>query len=294
MIHNELKRRFPRIVTLVDGCQDGQTFKDVDIIVYSKRFTTTGALGVVNKEFLSKHPFLGKKLTTCTSFPVGIIAQIYINMFMINLDLVHGVDELLNAAWWNCWRCPMTNELHSTFEYTHCEREDVHVKDGPIEYSFTEDFIGTILLIKSIHHDQRLLTKLWALLKKQGHAIDCFAMDNPFLSSKFAITSETIRELINRKFIDELRRIEAESSDYLAWPLVPFWVTSPEQISIEILNENFDICYKYHNCLRVSIGRCGYPGKLKRLVNHIQGIFERGEIDISDAELGTHASQWPN
>ena len=141
---------------------------------------------------------------------------------------------------------------------------------------------------------QVLLPKLWALLKKQGHSLDCFVMDNPYLKSVNGIYSEKIQGFIVQKFIEELRQIELLSSDYLVWPLVPYWISSPDDISIEELNEHFQVSYAHHCCLRISIGRCGYPGKLKRFVEHIDEIFRTGELNMSDDALGKHSSQWPS
>jgi hypothetical protein len=119
-------------------------------------------------------------------------------------------------------------------------------------------------------------------------------MDNPFLKSNSGVRSDKVRDLIEGKFIEELRQIETVSSDYLAWPLVPYWVSSPDDISVEQLNEHFKECYTYHCCLRISVGRCGYPGKLKRFVELIDNIFQRNELDVRDDTLGKHSSQWPS
>jgi len=291
-IHSELSKRFPSIITIVDGCQDGQAFTDADILIYTKRFTTTGAIGLINKIFLAKNPTLCTKLTVGNNFSIGTLAQIYINLNMINNDLAHGVDELVNSAWWYYWRCPIRNELHSAIDYPYMEQYAVEYNKGPIRYTFTEDLTGTILLITADYDGQILLPKLWALLKKQGHTLDCFVMDNPYLKSNNAVYSEKVRELINGKFINELQQIEILSSDYLAWPLVPYWISSPDDISIEQLHEHFDVCYVYHCCLRLSFGRCAYPGKLKRLVDHIDHIFDKNELTVTDESLGKHVSQW--
>jgi len=80
----------------------------------------------------------------------------------------------------------------------------------------------------------------------------------------------------------------------LVWPLVPYWVSSPDDISVEQLNEHFEISYGYHCCLRISVGRCGYPGKLKRFVKHVDKIFQGNELNVSDDFLGKHSSQWPS
>ena len=294
-IHRELTGRFPSAVTLVDACQDGQTYTDIDILVYTKRFTTSGALGLVNRAFLAKNALLAKTLTVSTSFPISILAQLYINMNMINAGLVHGVDELVNSAWWSHWRCPMKSELHSAMDFSYAEQNAVECTDGRIRYIFTEDLTGTIVMLKAQDDGQRLLPKLWALLKKQGHSVDCFVMDNLYLkSSSSGISSDRIRGLINGQFIEELRQLEILSSDYLTWPLVPFWVSSPDEISIEELHEHFHTSHTYHCCLRLSLGRCGYPGKLKRLVEHIRGIFQSDALDVSDEALGKHSSQWPS
>ncbi|CAM4739689.1 unnamed protein product [Rotaria magnacalcarata] len=294
-IHSELSKRFSTITTIVDGCQDGQAFTEVDIIIYTKRFTTTGAVGLVNKIFLAKNTLLRKKLTVSTNFPVGILAQLYINVNMANTGLAHGLEDLVNSSWWHYWRCPIQDELHFAIQHSYSSQQKIveHVR-GPIRYSFTEDLIGTIIMLKSELDRQCLLTKLWALLKKQGHSLDCFVMDNPYLKSTNAVHSDSVRELIAGKFIGELRQMEVRSSDYLSWPLVPFWVSSPDDISVEELDEHFKICYAYHCCLRISVGRCGYPGKLKRLIEHIDSIFQRNELNVSDDFLGKHSSQWPS
>ncbi len=294
LIHSELSKRFPSIVTIVDGCQDGQAFTEVDIVIYTKRFTTTGAIGLVNQIFLTKNSLLRKKLTVGTNFPLGILAQVYININMANTGLAHGVEDLVNSAWWRFWQCPIQHELHSSFEHSYIHQPTVEFLKGPIRYSYAEDHIGTILMLTVDRNGQELLPKLWALLKKQGHSLDCFVMDNPYLKSNNGVHSDKIRELIAGKFIDELRQIEVLSSDYLVWPLVPYWVSSPDDISVEQLNEHFAICYAHHCCLRISVGRCGYPGKLKRFVEHIDMIIQRNELNVSDDMLGKHSSQWPS
>jgi hypothetical protein len=294
LIHSQLSKQFPTIVTIIDGCQDGKAFTEVDIVIYTKRFTTTGAIGLVHKTFLAKNSLLSKKLTASTNFSVGILAQLYITINMVNTNLAHGVEDLVNSSWWPFWECPIQHELHSTIEYPYMSQYLIEHSKGPIRYSFTEDLIGTILMLTADDHGQVLLPKLWALLKKQGHSLDCFVMDNPYLKSNNGIDSEKIKDLISGRFIDELRQIEVRSSDYLAWPLVPYWVSSPDDISVKQLDEHFDTCYVYHCCLRISIGRCGYPGKLKRFVDHIENIIQRNELNISDDVLGKHSSQWPS
>jgi hypothetical protein len=293
-IHTELTQRFPTIVTIVDGCQDGQAFTEVDIVIYTKRFTTTGAIGLVNKIFLSKNSLLRKRLTVGTNFPIGILAQVYININMANTGLAHGVEDLVNSSWWRFWKCPIQHELHSTFGHTYIHQSIAEYLRDPIRYSFTEDHIGIILMLTADRNGQVLLPKLWALLKKQGHSLDCFVMDNPYLKSNNGVHSDQIQELIAGKFIDQLRQIEVLSSDYLVWPLVPYWVSSPDDISVEQLNEHFEISYGYHCCLRISVGRCGYPGKLKRFVKHVDKIFQGNELNVSDDFLGKHSSQWPS
>jgi len=294
LIHSELTKRFSTVVTIVDACQDGRAFTEVDIAIYTKRFTTTGAVGLVNQIFLSKNSLLRKKLTVATSFPVGILAQIFININMANTGLAHGVEDLINSSWWPFWQCPIQHELHSTFGQPHIHQSIVEYSRDRVRYSFTEDHIGTILMLTMDRDGQVLLPKLWALLKKQGHSLDCFVMDNPYLKSTNGVSSDKIRESITRKFIEELRQIEIRSSDYLVWPLVPYWISSPDDISIDQLNEHFEICYAYHCCLRISVGRCAYPGKLKRFVKHIDKIFQRDELNVSDDILGKHSSQWPS
>ena len=288
LIHRELTARFSGVFTLVDACQDGQVFTDVDFIVYTKRFTTTGALGLVNRTFLEKNALLSKKLTVSTSFPISIIAQLYINMHMVNADLVHEVDELVNSSWWHHWQCPMRSELHSATEFSYMEQYAVEFNDEPIRYIFTEHLTRTIVMIKARNDGHQLLPKLWALMTKQGHSLDCFVMDNIYLKSSNGIVSDHIRELINGKFIEELRQVEVLSSDYLTWPLVPCWVSALDGIAVEELEDHFHTSYTYHCCLRLSLGRCGYPGKLKRLVQHIRDIFHSNVLDVSDDELGKH------
>lgn len=293
-IHSELTKRFDTVVTIVDGCQDGQAFTEVDIVIYTKRFTSIGAIGLVNKSFLSKHPFLIRKLKVGTNFPVGILAQVYINVNMANTGNAHGVEDFINSSWWHFWQCPIQHELHSTFGQPDMYQTTPISSQGPIRYSYTEDHIGTILMLTTDRNEQVILPKLWALLKKQGHSLDCFVMDNSYLKSTHGVSSDKIRELIAGKFIEELRQTELVSSDYLAWPLIPYWVSSPDDITIEHLHEHFQICYDYHRCLRISVGRCGYPGKLKRFVKHIDTIFQNNELNVSDEFLGKHASQWPS
>jgi hypothetical protein len=76
-IHQKLIEKFPnKIVTLVDACQDGQKFTYVDIILYSKRFTLTGAVALINKQLIEKHNRLKKNMALVTSFPVNILAQV--------------------------------------------------------------------------------------------------------------------------------------------------------------------------------------------------------------------------
>lgn len=292
LIHSTLTKEFSSVVTIVDGCQDGQSFTEVDIAIYSKRFTTTGAIGLLNKIFLSKHPLLVKKLTVGTSFPIGILAQVYININMANTGIAHGVEDFMNSSWWHFWQCPIQHELYSTFGQPHEYQTTTGYYRDPIRYSFTADYTGTIFMLTTDRDGQIVLPKLWALLKKQGHSLDCFVMDNPYLQCTRGILSDKIFEFIEGKFIEELRRIEVFSSDYLAWPLVPYWVASENDITIDQLKEHFRICYDYHCCLRISIGRCAYPGKLKRFIEHVDAIFQNSQLDVSDAFLEKHPSQW--
>ena len=291
-IHCELTKEFSNVVTIVDACQDGQTFRDVDIIVYTKRFSATGAIGLVNQTFICKHAVLRRKLKAITTFPVGILAQIYINVNMANTGLSHGVEDLVNSAWWPFWESPIGHQLDSAFNQSHSSLDVVEHVRGPIRYSFSKDSAGTILLLTTDHDGQILLPKLWALLNKQGHALDCFVIDNPYLKNINALQSDKIRDLIRDKFITELREIELILSDYLVWPLVPNWVSSSDDISVVGLSEHFETCYNHHCCLRISVGRCGYPGKLKRFVEHIDSIFQNNELDLPDDVLGKYPSQW--
>lgn len=292
LIHRELTARFSGVFTLVDACQDGQAFTDVDIIIYTKRFTTTGALGLVNRAFLEKNARLSKKLTVSTSFPISILSQLCINVHMVNVDLVHGVDELVNSSWWHHWQCPMKGQLHLAMDYSYVEQYGVEYNDGLIRYIFTEDLTGTVVMIKAQNDGQALLPKLWALLKKQGHSLDCFVMDNIYMKNSNGIVSDHIRELINGKFIEELRQREMLCSDYLAWPLVPYSVSSPDDITVEELHDHFLTSYMYHCCLRLYLGRCAYPGKLTRLVQHIRLIFKDNLLDGADDLFSQQSSQW--
>lgn len=292
-IHSDLSQHFPTIITMVDGCQDGKAFTDVDIVIYTKRFTTIGAIALVNKSFLAKNELLYKKLSIGTNFSAGILAQLYITINMANTNHVYGVEDLVNSARWHSWQCPILDELHSAIDYS-CSLHIVEHFKGPIKYSFTEDVYGTIISLTSDRRGHSLLPKLWALLKKQGHTLDCFVMDNRYLESSYAVHSNQVREMIAAKFINGLRCMETLSSDYLVWPLVPFWVSTPDDISVKQLNEHFDTCMAYHDCLRIAIGRCSYPGKLNRFIHQVDNIFRSNALDISDNCLGQHTSQWPS
>jgi hypothetical protein len=84
-IHQKLVEKFPKkIVTLVDACQDGKAFEYVDIILYSKRFTLTGAVALINKQLTEKHKRLKKSMALVTSFPVNILAQVSVNDTTLN------------------------------------------------------------------------------------------------------------------------------------------------------------------------------------------------------------------
>jgi hypothetical protein len=92
-IHQKLFQIFSnKIITLVDACQDGQSFKYVDIILYSKRFTQTGAVCLIKKKLIEKYGNLKQNMALVTSFPISILAQVsdidhfyeikkYINIF---------------------------------------------------------------------------------------------------------------------------------------------------------------------------------------------------------------------
>ena len=75
---------------------------------------------------------------------------------MTNNNLVHGVDELVNSAWWHCWRCPIPHELYAAFDYPYMEQYAVEYIKDPIRYTFAEDLTGTILLI-TVGYDRQLL-----------------------------------------------------------------------------------------------------------------------------------------
>lgn len=84
-IHQKLFERFSgKIVTFVDACQDGQSFQHVDIILYSKRFSITGAIGLINKRLIEKYDHLKQSMALMTSFPVNILAQMCINDEILN------------------------------------------------------------------------------------------------------------------------------------------------------------------------------------------------------------------
>ena len=291
-IHCQITREFSTVITIVDGCQDGQTFTDVDIIIYSKRFSTTGAIALINKIFLSKHLLLSRKLTVGVSFPVNILAQIYISLNMLNVQLNHGVEDLVNSCRWNYLGCPVQDELYTAFGHLNANLITAEYIRGPIRYSFTEDHLGTIIILRSNDNESISLSKLWALLRKKGHALDCFVMNNSFLQANKGINYSYICELIEQKSIEELRQIEVLSSDYLVWPLVPYWISSSEDISDDALKRHLQICYDHHCCLRISIGRSGYVGRLKRFVELIESIVTNNELNVSDNSLGRHASQW--
>ena len=292
LIHSDLTKDFSNVVTIVDACQDGQSFREVDIILYTKRFAATGAVGLVNQLFLSKHAALQRKLTAITTFPIGILAQIYINVNMANTGLAHGVEDLVNSAWWPFWQCPIEHQLNSVFNFSDSYQSVIECSRHPIRYSFTKDLTGTILMLTTNRDGEVILPKLWALLKKQGHSLDCFVIDNPYLKNPNALKSREIQHLIEEKFVEKLRETQLLLSDYLVWPLVPNWVSSPDDLLDDELTEHFQVCYDYHCCLRISIGRCAYPGKLKRLVEHIDRIFRNNELDLPDDALGKYPSQW--
>lgn len=76
-IQRKLVEKFPgKIVTIVDACQDGQSFEYVDIILYSKRFTQTGAVCLINKGLTKKYGRLKQSMAMVTSFPISILAQV--------------------------------------------------------------------------------------------------------------------------------------------------------------------------------------------------------------------------
>ncbi|CAF2760765.1 unnamed protein product [Rotaria sp. Silwood2] len=76
-IHQVLNERFPgKIVTLVDACQDAHPFQNVDIIVYSKRFSTTSAIALVSQRLLKKYPELRTRMAPRTNFSIELLAQV--------------------------------------------------------------------------------------------------------------------------------------------------------------------------------------------------------------------------
>ena len=58
-------------------------------------------------------------------------------------------------------------------DYSYVEQYVPEYNDRLIRYIFTEDLTGTVVMIKAQNDEQKLLPKLWTLLKKQGHSLDC-------------------------------------------------------------------------------------------------------------------------
>lgn len=84
-------------------------------------------------------------------------------------------------------------------------------------------------------------------------------------------------------------------STHLAWPLVPFsFIKSCDNL---INEEYFNQCQAYHRCLRISIDRSGYPGKLKRFVDIVQELVGANQVTSAIVEPGHfkhYPSQWPS
>jgi len=139
------------------------------------------------------------------------------------------------------------------------------------------------------------LSHLMSKLKEQGHTLDSFVMNDPFVKSQNAIDLKKVEELIENKNLDQLRTVESKCSAHLAWPLVPFSVTkSSDDLFSE---EHFNRCQSYHRCLRISIDRSGYPGKLKRFIDIVQQIVDSNEVTDAISEENpcqTYSPQWPS
>ncbi|CAF1334285.1 unnamed protein product [Adineta ricciae] len=300
-IHQQLHQHFPnKIVTLIDACQDGQSFHNVDIIIYSKRFTTTGAIGLVHKRLSKEHNELQKNLTLGTSFPVSILAQLYCTINMMNTHLAFGIEDLVNSANWHNYISPVLSELQSALgPYHQQENSSSSIKilgKNGVQFEFTEDETGTIATIRLLGRSKEddTLSRLMSELKNQGHTLDSFLLNDPLMNSPNKIDIKQVTELINNKDLAQLRAIEARCSVHLAWPLVPFSAAKSTDNLITL--EHFDRCRLYHCCLRISIDRSGYPGKLKRLVDIVQQTLDSNEVTdaIKDSKnFQPYSSEWP-
>ncbi|UJR17772.1 hypothetical protein I4U23_004670 [Adineta vaga] len=300
-IHRELFKAFPgKIVTIVDACQDGQSYQDADVIIYSKRFTTTGAICLINKRLSKEHNELRKNMMLPTSFPVNILAQLYCTINMMNSNVAFGMEDLLNSANWHDYSSSVLKELRSVFNSYHQEENSsssIKISEKHVQFEFTEDETGTIVIIRliNIQNEDELLSCLTSKLKEQGHTFDSFLINDPLMKSKNAVNLKEVIELIQNNDLIKLRAVEARSNAYLAWPLVPFSVNKSYNDSI--IQENFNRCQPYHRCLRISIDRSGHPGKVKRFVDillqALDDIIIKRNIGESQNFI-SHSSQWPS
>lgn len=292
-IHTDLTRTYERVVTIVDGCQDSQPYNEVDIIIYSKRFATRGAICLLKNIFNEKNSNISSKLRNAANFPIRTVAQTCINLWMMNNHLAHGVYELVNSSCWPYLESATCDQLRSAFQYEFLGINVNQCRMGIITYTFIEDLHGTIITLRADGHDPIVLCKLWALLTKRGHTLDPFLMDNIFLSSPLSIKTEEIRDLINRKAVERLLDIELRCSDYLAWPLLPGNFSLKNDMPVEQLHEFFDASIDFHKCLRIFIGRNAYAGKLKRFIQVIDDIVQSGDLNKPEEEIGKWSASWP-
>ncbi len=145
------------------------------------------------------------------------------------------------------------------------------------------------------NNEDESLSRLMSKLKEQGHTLDSFVMNDPFIKSSNVINIKEVKELIKNKDLDQLRAIEARCSTHLAWPLVPFSVIKSSDDLIS--EEHFNRCESYHRCLRISIDRSGYPGKLKRFLDIVQQILVSNELTnaiVEPTHFQNYSSQWPS
>jgi hypothetical protein len=217
---------------------------------------------------------------------------------MINEGVVSGIEDLINSANWNSYCSPVLKELRTTFGYSQQENSTLSIKieqDNRIQFEFTEDELGTIVIIRLLNQakENEVLSHLMSKLKKNGHILDSFLMNDPLIQSPNVINIEKIRELLKNKELDKLRAIEARCNAHLAWPLLPFSVV---KLSDSLLEEQyFNQCQVYHQCLRISIDLSGGHGKLERFVKAIKRTLD--EIELTNAiavsnDLKPSPSNW--
>ncbi|CAF2985316.1 unnamed protein product [Rotaria sp. Silwood2] len=218
---------------------------------------------------------------------------------MLNTGLAIGVDDLVNSANWHNWRSPVLHELRSVFDGYHQHESStspIKINRSNVQYEFTEDDLGTIIMISMPNQtDGKFLAQLMSKLKELGHSLDSFLMGDPYLKSQNAINVVHVKELIENKDLSGLRAVETQCSAHLAWPLVPFSVLKSTD---DMFNEeHYHRCQAYHRCLRISIDRSGYPGKLKRFVDIVQQIVETNELMDAirqQQHFNNYTSQWPS